>query len=56
MKKVVFQAILPKLTNFKLGTKKFVAFLFLFFDQLKHIIAGRQIQNCCFFDYFLHEL
>ena len=46
----VFPAILPKLTNFKLGTKKFLTFLFLFFDQLKHIIAGRQIQNGCFFD------
>ena len=48
-KRSVFPAFLPKLTNFKLDTKKFLTSLFLFFDQLKHI-AGRQIQNSCFFD------
>ena len=30
--------------------KKFLTFLFLFFHQVKHIIAGRQIQDGCFFD------
>ena len=46
----VSPAILAKLTNFKLGTKKFLPFLLLFFHQLNHIITGRHIRNGCFFD------
>ena len=30
--------------------KKFLTFLLLFSHQVKHIIAGRQIQDGCFFD------
>ena len=51
MKKVLlFQPSCPNRQYCKLGAKKFLPFLLMFFHQLRRIITGRHIRNDFFFD------
>ena len=53
-KVLLFQTSSPNWKCCKLGTKEFLPFLLIFFQQ--HIIIGRNIRNNYFFDSFFHEL